>query len=195
MSIIDSEQNWQSYRTLINGNISYCTVNLDIVERFSPDSYNKIIQVSMPYESDEKSMPTLEEHERITLDLFRLLVQSSSLSEVIYAGHISGDGHLQVYYYCDDSEPLFDMLSQFKDCVDKIDVPRPKPNGQLAYCKRSVKRWLIQSRPNCWQSVPQFYRHCLIEMCVTRWQVVVIVLEVNRVSYVVIEWSRGWACS
>ena len=122
MSIIDSEQNWQSYRTLINGNVSFCTVNLDIVERFSPDSYNKIVQVSMPYESDEKGMPTLEVHERITLDLFRLLVQSSSLSEVIYAGHISGDGHLQVYYYCDDSEPLFDMLSQFKDCVDKIDV-------------------------------------------------------------------------
>ena len=88
MPLKNSEQNWQNYRTLINGNMASCTVNLDIFEQFTPDKFNKIVQVSLPYEADENTMPTLDEHHRVVKELFKILVQASALSELLYAGHI-----------------------------------------------------------------------------------------------------------
>ena len=48
MPLKNPEQHWQNYRTVINGNMASCTVNLDIFEQFTPDKYNKIVQVSLP---------------------------------------------------------------------------------------------------------------------------------------------------
>ena len=101
MPLKNPEQNWQNYRTVINGNMASCTVNLDIFEQFTADKYNKIVQVSLPYEGDENTLPTLDEHHRVVKELFKILVQISALSELLYAGHIFTEGHLKLYFYCD----------------------------------------------------------------------------------------------
>ncbi|WP_233141746.1 TIGR01619 family protein [Aggregatibacter actinomycetemcomitans] len=122
MPLKNPEQNWQNYRTLINGKIASCTVNLDIFEAFSPQKYNKVVQVSLPYEPDENAMPTLDEHHRVITELFKILIQVSALSDVLYAGHIIGDGHLQLHFYCDKPTALFDVLDQFKEHIDHTGV-------------------------------------------------------------------------
>ena len=122
MPLKNSEQNWQNYRTLINGNMASCTVNLDIFEQFTPDKFNKIVQVSLPYEADENTMPTLDEHHRVVKELFKILVQASALSELLYAGHIFTEGHLKLYFYCDETTALFGVLDQFKENIEEISV-------------------------------------------------------------------------
>ena len=122
MPLKNPEQNWQNYRTLINGNMASCTVNLDIFEQFTPDKYNKIVQVSLPYEADENTMPTLDEHHRVVKELFKILVQASALPELLYAGHIFTEGHLKLYFYCDETTALFGVLDQFKEDIEEITV-------------------------------------------------------------------------
>ena len=109
MPLKNPEQHWQNYRTVINGNMASCTVNLDIFEQFTSDKYNKIVQVSLPYEGDENTLPTLDEHHRVVKELFKILVQISALPELLYAGHIFTEGYLKLYFYCDETTALFDV--------------------------------------------------------------------------------------
>ena len=131
MPLKNPEQNWQNYRTLINGNMASCTVNLDIFEQFTPDKFNKIVQVSLPYEADENTMPTLDEHHRVVKELFKILVQASALSELLYAGHIFTEGHLKLYFYCDETTALFGVLDQFKEDIEEITVQEDPNLGYL----------------------------------------------------------------
>ncbi|AAU37656.1 MULTISPECIES: TIGR01619 family protein [Basfia] len=127
------DQNWQTYRTLVNDHIAIFSANLAIFEQFSSEAakLSKVVQFSIGYCADENGLPQAEEHQLLFRNILRALTNLSALSDTLYAGHIVSNGKAKLYFYTNDTDAFIQVLNGL-GYTDDLDI-QDDPNWDIYF--------------------------------------------------------------
>lgn len=115
MTDIEKEQNWQTYRSLLNDRIAIFTANLALFAAYPNPQLASVVQFSLPYEQDESGLPETNEYQTLIRKIFKVLTQLSALPNTLFAGHIISNGMARLYFYTQNSDAFQAVLAQFDD--------------------------------------------------------------------------------
>lgn len=118
---MDYEKSWQTYRSMLNDALAIFSINLDILKKFPSDNMHKVVQFSLPYQADENGLPDANHYQELMNQIFKILVQVGALSNTLYAGYVFSLGKAQLYFYCQEQEPILEVLKQFEQ-IDESSV-------------------------------------------------------------------------
>ena len=118
--MLEIEQSWKNYRTMINDHLAVISVNMDVFSDFSSPKYRKVAHFCRFYDADEDGLPIPEQQEPMFRDLVKVLTQLSALPDVLYAGHIISNGKVQIYFYLDDEQIFIETAAQFVKSTEII---------------------------------------------------------------------------
>ena len=121
MTETEKEQDWQTYRSLLNDNIAIFTANLALFTAYPNPQLSSVVQFSLPYQRDESGLPATDEYQTLIGKIFKVLTQLSALPNTLFAGHIISDGMARLYFYTRDSNAFQAILAQFEE-VDNVEV-------------------------------------------------------------------------
>ncbi|HBO37854.1 MAG TPA: TIGR01619 family protein [Pasteurellaceae bacterium] len=110
--MLELEQNWQNYRTLINDHLAIISVNMEMFSGFPSPQHDKIAHFSLPYEAGEDGLPKPEEQESMFRNIIKSLSQVCALPDILYAGHIISDGKVSIYFYIEHEQPFIETVLQ-----------------------------------------------------------------------------------
>ncbi|MGC7559543.1 TIGR01619 family protein [Pasteurella sp. PK-2025] len=111
---MEIDRSWQTYRSMVNNALAIFSINLDILKKFPSETMHKVVQCALPYQMDENGLPDSQHYQDLMNQVFKILVQVGALPSTLYAGHVFSLGHVQLYFYCQNPQPVLDVLKQFE---------------------------------------------------------------------------------
>lgn len=130
---MEIEQNWQNYRSKVNGESTIFSVNLGIFDQFAiiQDKCRKIFQVNLPCIPQESTISENLNYQNISKEIFKFSTLLSSIKNVCYVGYTISPNKVTIYFYCKNHKPLVEILTQFPE-VENYSVQND-PNWDIYF--------------------------------------------------------------